>query len=178
MNSAGSLGLGITTISDITSRLRVRGTGATSATTALLVENTNASASMVVLDNGFVGIGTSTDSGAGNKLEVNGSVSVGNTLFIGNEGKILGSYSGGLQLIAAQSNTAQNVRISQGQPTAVASASALLQVDSTTKGFLPPRMTNAQRTAIPSSSVGLMVYCTDATEGLYIYKSTGWTFIM
>jgi hypothetical protein len=133
---------------------------------------------LFVSSSGFVGIGTSTDSGVGNKLEVNGSVSVGNTLFIGNEGKVLGSYGGGLQLIASQNNTAQNVRISQGQPTAVASASALLQVDSTTKGFLPPRMTNAQRTAIPSSSVGLMVYCTDATEGLYVYKSTGWTFIV
>lgn len=58
------------------------------------------------------------------------------------------------------------------------SASAILQADSTTKGFLPPRMTNAQRTAISSPAIGLMVYCTDATEGLYIYKSTGWTFII
>jgi hypothetical protein len=59
-----------------------------------------------------------------------------------------------------------------------ASVSAILQLDSTTKGFLPPRMTNAQRTAISSPAIGLMVYCTDATEGLYIYKSTGWTFII
>jgi hypothetical protein len=42
----------------------------------------------------------------------------------------------------------------------------------------PNKMTNAQRTAISSPAVGLMVYCTDATEGLYIYKSTGWTFII
>jgi hypothetical protein len=60
---------------------------------------------------------------------------------------------------------------------ATPSASAQLQIDSTIRGFLPPRMTNAQRTAIVSSSIGLMVYCTDATEGLYVYKSTGWTFI-
>jgi hypothetical protein len=57
-------------------------------------------------------------------------------------------------------------------------ASAKVQIDSTTQGFLPPRMTNAQRTAIASPAVGLMVYCTDATEGLYIYKSTGWTFVI
>jgi len=57
-------------------------------------------------------------------------------------------------------------------------ASAILQADSTSRGFLPPRMTNAQRTAISTPAVGLMVYCTDATEGLYIYKSTGWTFIV
>jgi hypothetical protein len=58
------------------------------------------------------------------------------------------------------------------------SASAILQADSTTKGFLPPRMTNTQRTNIVSPAIGLMVYCTDATEGLYVYKSTGWTFII
>jgi hypothetical protein len=59
-------------------------------------------------------------------------------------------------------------------------ASAILEVNSTTQGVLLPRMTNAQRTAIAGGTppVGLIVYCTDATEGLYIYKSTGWTFII
>ena len=57
-------------------------------------------------------------------------------------------------------------------------ASAVLQADSTTKGFLPPRMTNAQRSAISSPAVGLIVYCTDMVEGLYVYKSTGWTFVI
>jgi hypothetical protein len=57
-------------------------------------------------------------------------------------------------------------------------ASAKVQIDSTTQGFLPPRMTNAQRLAIATPAIGLMVYCTDTTEGLYINKSTGWTFII
>jgi hypothetical protein len=57
-------------------------------------------------------------------------------------------------------------------------ASALFQLSSTTKGFLPPRMTNAQRTAISSPAVGLIVYCTDMVEGLYVYKSAGWTFVI
>jgi hypothetical protein len=56
--------------------------------------------------------------------------------------------------------------------------SAVLQLNSTKRGFLPPRMTNAQRAAIASPAVGLIVYCTDATEGLYVYKSTGWTFMV
>jgi len=56
--------------------------------------------------------------------------------------------------------------------------SAILNIGSTTKGFLPPRMTNAQRLAIASPAVGLMVYCTDMVEGLYVNKSTGWTFII
>ena len=52
------------------------------------------------------------------------------------------------------------------------SYSAILQADSTTQGFLPPRMTNVQRAAITTPAIGLMVYCTDSVEGLYVYKST------
>ena len=61
--------------------------------------------------------------------------------------------------------------------TATPQASAILQADSTTQGFLPPRMTNAQRGLITTPAIGLMVYCTDAVEGIYVYKSTGWTFV-
>jgi len=53
-------------------------------------------------------------------------------------------------------------------------ASALVQMDSTTKGFLPPRMTSTQRSAILTPATGLIVYQTDGTEGLYIYTSFGW----
>jgi hypothetical protein len=53
-------------------------------------------------------------------------------------------------------------------------ASAQLQVDSTTKGFLPPRMTAAQRTAIGTPATGLIVYQTDGVEGLWLNTSTGW----
>lgn len=56
--------------------------------------------------------------------------------------------------------------------------SSQVEVRSITKGFLPPRMTNKQREDISTPAVGLMVYCTNAPEGLYIYKSTGWTFIV
>jgi hypothetical protein len=55
-----------------------------------------------------------------------------------------------------------------------ANASALLQVDSTTKGFLPPRMTATQRGAIASPAEGLIVFQTDGVVGLYIYASSAW----
>jgi nitrogen fixation protein len=56
-------------------------------------------------------------------------------------------------------------------------ASAQLEMVSTTQGFLPPRMTQTQRNAIASPAIGLEIYQTDATEGKYIYKSSGWTYI-
>src|SRR5665647_1005005 len=39
--------------------------------------------------------------------------------------------------------------------------SAMLDVKSTSKGLLPPRMTHAQINAIANPADGLLVYCTD-----------------
>ena len=57
-------------------------------------------------------------------------------------------------------------------------ASAVLEVSSTTKGFLFPRMTETQRDAIGSPATGLLVYQTDGDEGVYIYKSFGWVQVI
>jgi hypothetical protein len=56
--------------------------------------------------------------------------------------------------------------------------SAKLEVNSTTKGFLPPRMTSAQRVAISSPAAGLMVYQSDGTAGLYYYTGSAWVYII
>jgi len=50
-----------------------------------------------------------------------------------------------------------------GIGTLTPAATAVLDVTSTTQGFLPPRMTIAQRNAIASPANGLIVFCTDAT---------------
>ena len=48
--------------------------------------------------------------------------------------------------------------------------SAAFEVYSTTKGFLPPRMTEFQMLAIPSPVGGLLIYCTNCIDkGVYIY---------
>jgi len=51
--------------------------------------------------------------------------------------------------------------------------SAALDVESTTKGFLPPRMTKVQMDGITTPSQGLVVYCTDCiSKGLYVNDGT------
>lgn len=52
-------------------------------------------------------------------------------------------------------------------------ASAVLQADSTTQGFLPPRMTTAQKLAIATPAAGLMVYDTDLNKS-FTYDGTTW----
>ena len=63
---------------------------------------------------------------------------------------------------------------STGIGTTTPNASAMLDVQSTTKGLLMPRMTMAQRNAIGTPATGLMVYQTDNTPGFYFYNGTGW----
>ncbi|MBS1575110.1 MAG: hypothetical protein JST09_07370, partial [Bacteroidetes bacterium] len=55
--------------------------------------------------------------------------------------------------------------------------SAMLDVKSTSKGLLIPRMTQSQRDLISSPSTGLMIYQTDGTSGFYFYNGTTWTII-
>jgi len=51
--------------------------------------------------------------------------------------------------------------------------SSILQADSTSQGFLPPRMTTAQRNAITSPATGLIVFDTDIVKN-YVYNGTNW----
>lgn len=68
--------------------------------------------------------------------------------------------------------TAQNVAINNDN-TAPA-GSAMLDVKSITKGFLMPRMTSAQRGAIASPIIGLLVFDTD-TKTIWAFNGTSWT---
>ncbi|MEY5049811.1 MAG: hypothetical protein RLZZ175_3170 [Bacteroidota bacterium] len=63
-----------------------------------------------------------------------------------------------------------------GVGTTTPHASAVLDVTSTTQGFLPPRMTQAQRDAIASPASGLMVWCTNcgASGEFQGYNGTTW----
>ncbi len=56
-----------------------------------------------------------------------------------------------------------------------ADASAMIDIKSTAKGFLGPRMTEAQKNAISSPATGLLVYQTDGIPGYYYYTGSSWT---
>ena len=60
-----------------------------------------------------------------------------------------------------------------GFGTSTPSEKALLDLTSTTKGFLPPRMTTTQRDAITSVPAGLMIYNT-TTNKLNFYNGSAW----
>jgi hypothetical protein len=60
-----------------------------------------------------------------------------------------------------------------GTAAAAVVASAAVEIDSTTTGFLPPRMTTTQKLAIGSPAAGLMVFDTTLKK-LAIYSGTAW----
>src|ERR1041384_2825932 len=74
----------------------------------------------------------------------------------------------------AQTNTFPTTG-SVGIGTTAPAASSLLEVKSTTKGFLLPRMTKTQRDVITSPATGLLIYQTNSTPGFYYYSGTAWT---
>lgn len=59
-----------------------------------------------------------------------------------------------------------------GIGTTTPNTSAKLEVAATDKGFLLPRMTAAQRTAITTPANGLLVYQTDGVTGFYVNTGT------
>ena len=74
-------------------------------------------------------------------------------------------------LLAAVFVSAQGVSVSATP--APPDASAILDVNSTAKGFLPPRMTTVQRDAITTPATGLVIY--NITTGcLNYWKQTAW----
>jgi len=119
-------------------RLHIKGSGSTSATTSLLVQNSSGTELLKVRDDGVVAMGVSSgqfvlDAGGPDKIRTS-SVGVG----------------------------------IEGAPVTGAS----LAVNSTTKGFLPPRMTTTQKNAISSPAAGLQVY--DSTTNRAAVYSTAW----
>jgi hypothetical protein len=97
-------------------------------------------------------------------------------------GSITGTLSAQTDLQTALSSKANaaspaltgTVSVNNGSP----AASAAVDISSTTKGVLLPRMTAVQRAAITSPAEGLIVVQIDGVKGLYIYIDSAWHAIV
>lgn len=76
-------------------------------------------------------------------------------------------------LIAIFGNSAFSQSMAINTDGSTANASAILDIKSTIKGVLIPRMNTAERTAIGSPATGLQVYDTDLNL-LYFYNGSAW----
>jgi hypothetical protein len=142
--------------------------------------------------NGSVGIGISAD--AGFKLDVNGTARIAGNFTLNATNPTIQSTSALLILkssygiyigtsgtndVASFTNNAfgQNTSIvypcTFGVANTLADSSSLIDMRSTTRGLLPPRMTNAQMLAISSPATGLQVYDTTNNK-MCVYDGTSW----
>lgn len=107
----------------------------------------------------FIGVSTraAADSQTNQIVIGNGTTGLGsNTTIIGNSSTTLTALYGSVIANGTSIN-----------------ASAVLQADSTTKGFLPPRMTTVQKLAIGTPAAGLMVFDTTLNQMSY-FNGTLW----
>jgi len=147
---------------DPSAQFHIKGSGATSATTALLVQNSAGTELLKVRDDGDVITTKFKLSEVDNALYPNSRGDLGSKFSTLNHFK--NAYLQGY------------IHITQGTTSdsfSTYNASAKLQVDSTTQGFLPPRMTTTQRDAISTPASGLMVYNT-TTNKAQCYNGTAW----
>ena len=152
VSSSGNIGIGTTTPAaslDVSGSARVSGT---------LTLTPGASDNAIVINNGgYIKYGTT--------VLVRGSATSYSVLDSSYTSKFLLTWGGASSFF----NTGGNY-IFNG---ITANASAMVQIDSTTQGFLPPRMTTVQRDAIASPATGLSVYNT-TTLANNTYNGTAW----
>ncbi|MBF9140237.1 tail fiber domain-containing protein [Hymenobacter properus] len=116
---------------------------------------------------GSIGLGISSTGTVG----IGGAATVGTTLGVGGAATIGGAATvTGAATIGGDATVGGTVGIGTTTP----AASAMLDVTSTTKGFLPPRLSLVQRDAIASPAAGLTVYNT-STNKLNTWNGTSWT---
>jgi hypothetical protein len=154
-----------------TAKVSIKGSGSTSATIALLVQNSAGTEALKVRDDGHVLLNRISSLDGSEVLYVPPYFrSNSGFIYIANSGAIPFLY-GDSTLTQIFGGNAERLRAMSGgvgiNTFAANNASAQLQIDSTTRGFLPPRMTTAQRTAIASPANGLIVFDTDVQNLCY-----------
>jgi hypothetical protein len=205
-NGNTTIGNGTTALG---ARVGIKGSGSTSATTSLLVQNSGGFSSLQVRDDNLVQ-GFNNANGVRFKLGYNGAsgqaistrdgefavglIDSGQSpalrfLVLGsgfsyidgytegtakaqNYPMVFGSRANNSSFLVTNSTTQEN-----GSQAifgyAVNEASAQVIVNSTTRGFLPPRMTTTQKNAIASPAAGLVLY-DSTTNKLQCYNGSTW----
>lgn len=143
-----------------------------------LASNTTTSQNVAVghssLRNNIAGSNTALGFGAGYNGGTNANTTGTNNIFIGTNAIGVSATDSNRTWIGNASTATTwlggNVLIG----TTSSAASAILQADSTTKGFLPPRMTTTEKNAIASPATGLVVYDT-TLNALNFYNGTAWS---
>ena len=173
-----------------TATSHIKGSGATSATTSLLVQNSGGTAAVTVVDDSSTGIYARTQLCMGYDATPNNNASI-RFLILGSGKSYIDGYSEGttkaqnyaLVIGSRANNTGGSIsgNTTQENGTQVIfgyesiPASAQVAVNSTTRGFMPPRMTTAQKNAIVTPAAGLMVY--DTTLNKLCVYTTAWETI-
>lgn len=131
---------------------------------------------LVVQADGLVGIGTSTIDGL---FQITaGASKAAAVLFRGadNFWNFGSAATTGVFVIRDASAALDRITIDLGGNVGIGTspnANAILDVASTTKAFMPPRMTEAQRDTIASPTAGMVVYNT-GTNVLNFHNGTAW----
>jgi hypothetical protein len=164
-SESGALRIGFTSVATPTALVHLKGTGSTAATIPLLIENSAGTQTFKVEDGGVVQIGLTsfiTWSFNSNTLSCSQFAfilsSSGSILSTGGSGGVFGNDNGG-KVADSGISTAQV-------------ASAVLEVSSTTRGFLPPRMTTAEKNLIATPANGLIVYDTTLARPCFFNGAT------
>ena len=102
----------------------------------------------------------------------------GNTI---SNGEFLGTLNA--EDLVFKTNNTEYTRITTtgavGIGTSTPDASALIELNSSDRGFLMPRMLEAEREAIANPAEGLMVYTTDGTfPGIYYFDGVEWVRVV
>ena len=186
---------GLATISQTTSptynigaRFGIVGLGSTSATTNLRLEDSAGNRQLQMYDDGLLALETQSSTGANLSFYSAGGGSLIATFQkTSSTGLLLNMRSAGTTFFYTRDTyTAfpywggswRGVKI--GGANASPDVSSCLELDSTVKGFLQPRMTGVQVEAIGSPATGLQVYATSAgagdviEEGWWGYDGTDW----
>ena len=180
IDNSQNVGIGTTAP---TARTHIKGSGSTSATTSLLVQNSSGSNALKITDDaqsfyyGTFGVTQShfySNNGDGARRDSD-SYSIIDYLRSYGSSYLIYGFSTGNYILDVKDGFSTRVRYPLCVSTSfnIPNASAILQADSYTQGFLPPRMNDAQVRAIVSPAVGLMAYNTDLDCPVF-YSAAGW----